>query len=258
MTGASYGGAFDLTPTSEGQVECRLQYPADAAARTVLPATTALQAAFEQYVYPPLWEPEGGQIPLAQTISYGNWDLFDANRHAAAPLSGDDWYGLQGGFAVQAAGPWRPQATYHYVPVLWLAAAAPYAQAPAQPGPPATGLRTVGLQGHAARPAEPAPGLGDAQGQAGAAGRRSRARWPCRSAPRPARRAVGRPGHAGHRPAQGGRRVDAGPQRQDRRERRLAAQGARRAHHAAGAPSPRPRPASPVEYSLVKRTVVRR
>ena len=143
VTGAAYGGAFDLTPTSEGQVDCRLQYPADAAARTVQPATTALQAAFEQYVYPPLWEPEGGQVPLAQTISYDNWDLYDANRHAAAPLSGDDWYGLQGGFAVQAAGPWRPQSTFHYVPVLWLAAAAPYAQAPSQPGPPATGRRTV-------------------------------------------------------------------------------------------------------------------
>ncbi len=143
VTGAAYGGAFDLTPTSEGQVDCRLQYPVDAAARTVQPATTALQAAFEQYVYPPLWEPEGGQVPLAQTISYGSWDLYDANRHAAAPLSGDDWYGLQGGFAVQAAGPWRPQSTFHYVPVLWLAAAAPYARAPAQPGAPATGRRTV-------------------------------------------------------------------------------------------------------------------
>jgi hypothetical protein len=143
VTGAPYGGAFDLTPTSEGQVDCRLQYPADAAARTVQPATAALPAAFEQYVYPSLWEPEGGQIPLAQTISYANWDLYEANRHASAPLSGDDWYGLQGGFAVQAAGPWRPLVAYHYVPVLWLAAAAPYAQAPARPGPPATGLRTV-------------------------------------------------------------------------------------------------------------------
>ena len=143
VTGASYGGPFDLTPTSEGQVDCRLEYPADAAARTVQPATPALQAAFEQYVYPPLWDLEGGQIPLAQTISYGSWDLQDANRHAATPLGGDDWYGLQGGFAVQADGPWRPQVTYHYVPVLWLAAAAPYAHAPAQPGLPATGLRTV-------------------------------------------------------------------------------------------------------------------
>ncbi len=143
VTGAPYGGPFDLTPTSEGQVECRLQYPADAAARKVRSATTSLQAAFEQYVYPPLWEPEGDQVPLAQTIGYGNWDLYDLNRHAALPLSGDDWYGLQGSFAVQAAGPWVPRSTFHYVPVLWLAGAAPYAQAPAQPGPPAVGRRTV-------------------------------------------------------------------------------------------------------------------
>jgi hypothetical protein len=146
IEGPAYGGPFDLTPTSEGQVECRLQYPADAARRKVAPATAALKAAFEQYVYPPLWEPEGGQIPLAQTISYGNWDLLGANRHNAVPLRGDDWCGLQAGFAVQSAGAWRPQVTYHYVPVVWLAAAAPYSQAPAQPGPPATGLRTVGYK----------------------------------------------------------------------------------------------------------------
>ena len=47
---------------------------------------------------------------------------------------------------MQAAGPWIPQQAYHYVPVLWLAAAQPYAVAPAQPGPPATGLRTVGYK----------------------------------------------------------------------------------------------------------------
>jgi len=146
VAGASYGGAFDLTPTSEGQVECRLQYPADVKAHTVGPATAELKAAFEQYVYPSLWEPQDGQIPLSQTIDYGKWDLSGENRHAAAPLSGDDWYGLQGGFAVQAAGQWRPLITYHYVPVLWLAAAQPYAIAPAQPGPPATGLQTVGYE----------------------------------------------------------------------------------------------------------------
>jgi hypothetical protein len=146
VSGAPYGGPFDVTPTSEGQVECRLQYPADVAHRTVAAATGELPAAFEQYVYPPLWEPEGGSIPLSQTISYANWDLYDANRHAAAPLAGDDWYGLQGGFAVQAAGQWKPLDTYHYVPVLWLAAAQPHAHAPAQPGPPATGLQTVGYK----------------------------------------------------------------------------------------------------------------
>lgn len=146
VSGAPYGGAFDLTPTSQGRAECRLQYPADVRSRTVPAATPALAASFEQYVYPYLWEPARGQIPLSQPVDYSHWDLYDLNRHPAAPLAGDDWNGLQGGFTVQAAGPWRPGTTYHYVPVLWLAAAQPYALAPAAPGPPATGLRTVGYK----------------------------------------------------------------------------------------------------------------
>jgi hypothetical protein len=146
VSGAPYGGAFDFTPTSQGTVESRLQYPANPAKRTVTPASTSLAACFEQYVYPPLWEPEGGQIPLSQTASYSHWDLHGLNRHAAAPLGGDDWYGLQGDFVVQTGGPWQPRRAYHYVPVLWLAAARPYANAPAQPGPPATGVRTVGYK----------------------------------------------------------------------------------------------------------------
>jgi hypothetical protein len=93
-----------------------------------------------------LWEPEGGEIPVSQTAGYSHWDLYGLNRHAAAPLTGDDWCGLQGEFVVQAEGPWRPRRTLHYVPVLWLAAARPYAAAPAPPGPPATGLRTVGYK----------------------------------------------------------------------------------------------------------------
>ena len=38
VAGAPYGGAFDFTPTSQGTAECRLQYPADPAKRTVTPA----------------------------------------------------------------------------------------------------------------------------------------------------------------------------------------------------------------------------
>jgi hypothetical protein len=146
IAGAPYGGPFDLTPTSQGQVECRLQYPANAGQRTVEAASAAQKASFEQYVYPPLWEPEGDAIPVSQPTGPSHWDLYDLNRHAAAPLAGADWYGLQGAFAVQAVGPWLPGQTYHYVPVLWLAAVQPYAVAPAQPGPPATGLRTVGYE----------------------------------------------------------------------------------------------------------------
>lgn len=146
VAGAPYRGPFDFTPTSQGRVECRLQYPADAAARTVALPSTALSASFEQYVFPPLWEREGGAIPVSQPVEYSHWDLYDLNRHSAAPLAGDDWYGLQGDFVVQSPGPWLPRRTFHYVPVLWLAAGQPYATAPAQPGPPATGRRTVGYK----------------------------------------------------------------------------------------------------------------
>ncbi len=146
VEGAPYGEPFDLTPTSLGRVECRLQYPADAKKRRITTASPALAASFEQYVYPPLWEPEDGAIPVSQPTEYSHWDLFDVNRHSAAPLAGDDWYGLQADFVVQADGPWLPEQIFHYVPVLWLAAAQPYAAAPAQPGPPATGLRSVGYK----------------------------------------------------------------------------------------------------------------
>jgi len=145
VTGAPYGGPFDITPTSKGTVECRLQYPADVRRRTLAPTTAAMPAAFEQYVYPPLWEADSGAVPLSQTIGPAHWDLLD-NRHAAAPLSGGDWCGLLGCFSVVSGGAWEPHAVYHYVPVLWLASSTPYALAPAPPGPPATGLRTVGFR----------------------------------------------------------------------------------------------------------------
>jgi hypothetical protein len=146
VSGAAYGGPFDFTPTSAGQVECRLQYPADPGKKTVDAASPALKASFEQYVYPPFWEPEDGAVPVSQPTDPSHWDLYGQNRHAAAPLTGGDWYGLQGAFVVQPDGPWTQGLAYHYVPVLWLAAAQPYATAPARPGAPATGLRTIGYK----------------------------------------------------------------------------------------------------------------
>ncbi len=146
VAGAPYGGPFDFTPTSQGRAEVRLQYPAAPAKRRVTPASPALTACFEQYVYPTLWEPVGAEVPVSQPADYAHWALYDLNRHAAAPLAGDDWYGLQASFVVRSSGPWQPRKAYHYVPVLWLAGAAPYATAPAPPGPPATGLRTVGYK----------------------------------------------------------------------------------------------------------------
>ena len=146
VAGAPYGAACAVTPTSAGGVECRLQYPADPDHRTVPAVTPALAASFEQYVYPYLWEPQEGRIPLSQPTDFSHWDLFGQNRHPAAPLQGGDWYGLQGSFTVGADGPWLPRATYHYVPVLWLAAREPFSLAPAAAGPPATGVSTVGYK----------------------------------------------------------------------------------------------------------------
>ena len=193
VSGAAYGGPFDFTPTSLGQVECRLQYPADPKRKTVEAASPALKASFEQYVYPPFWEPKDGAVPVSQPTDPSHWDLYGQNRHAAAPLTGDDWYGLQGAFAVQADGPWTPGLAYHYVPVLWLAAAQPYVAAPARPGAPATGLRTVGYKATPAGPAEPAVRVRYAQGAEGPFGEAG-------GHPRPARRRdAGRLGILGSR-----------------------------------------------------------
>ena len=222
LEGAPYGGPFDLTPTSQGRVECRLQYPADAKKRRVTAASPALAASFEQYVYPPLWDPEDGAIPVSQPTGYSHWDLFDLNRHEAAPMAGDDWYGLQADFVVQAAGPWLPEQAFHYVPVLWLAAAQPYAAAPAQPGPPATGLRSVGYKATllipqnlrlASAPAKLRRGTASrAQGHArGAGGRHARRE-----------RLLGAAGHDRDPRAAGRSRLGAGQVREDQGERCLA------------------------------------
>ena len=226
VAGAPYGSPFDFTPTSQGQVESRLQYPADPVRKTVAPASTALAACFEQYVYPPLWDPEDGAIPVSQAAEYSHWDLFDQNRHAAAPLAGDDWYGLQGDFVVQAAGPWLPRQTFHYVPVLWLAAAQPYAAAPAQPGPPATGRQTVGYKATLLVPqnlrlASASPRCAGG----GAPSSRARSRRRRRDARR--ERLLGSARDPRDRRAQSWTRLGAGQVRADRRERRVARHRAR-------------------------------
>ena len=124
VTGAPYSGAFDLTPTSQGRAECRLQYPADAGfAHRAGRDGGAVGKLRAVRVSISLGTRQTARSRSSQPTDYSHWDLYDQNRHAAAPLTGADWYGLQGGFTVQAGGPWRPRATYHYVPVLWLAAA---------------------------------------------------------------------------------------------------------------------------------------
>ena len=197
VAGAPYGGPFDFTPTSQGQVECRLQYPADPVRKTVAPASPALAACFEQYVYPPLWDPEDGAIPVSQPADSSHWDLFDLNRHAAAPLAGDDWYGLQGDFACRPRGrgcPGRPSTTCRS---SGSPPPQPYAAAPAPPGPPATGRQTVGYKATLLVPQNLRLASASRQGAQGPARCRSRARSRRRSTRRPAPASPGlRPGRS--------------------------------------------------------------
>ena len=147
VAGAPYGGAFDLTPTSQGRAECRLQYPADVESRTVPAATPALAAGFEQYVYPYLWEPVGGQIPVASrlTTRTGTSSTGTATPPRRWPATT--------GTACRADSPCRPVArgaSSHAYPLragaLARRGAAVCARRPRAPGPPATGLRTVGYK----------------------------------------------------------------------------------------------------------------
>ena len=245
VAGAPYGGPFDFTPTSQGRVETRLQYPADPVRKTVAPASPALAACFEQYVYPPLWEPEDGAIPVSQPADYSHWDLFGLNRHAAAPLAGDDWYGLQGDFVVQAAGPWLPRQTYHYVPVLWLAAAQPYAAAPAQPGAPATGRQTVGYKATLLVPQNLRLAAASARVRRGRrAVLKGTLAAPVDATPG-ASVSWAPPGTLVTVRAQGRTRLGAGQVREDRRERRVARHRARPQRRPCGARSRRSRRAWP-------------
>jgi hypothetical protein len=139
--GAPYGGPWDFTPTSQGTVSCRLQYPADAKARSLTPPSPAMPASFEQYVYPADWDADAA-LPLSQPTELSHWDLW-GHPHAGAPVWSSDWYGVDGGFLVDRAGAWRPGLPYHYDPALWMVSSVP-ALGPASP--PATGVRTVGYK----------------------------------------------------------------------------------------------------------------
>ncbi len=144
ISATPYGGAWDFTPTSQGTVYARLQYPANARAHTLAATTTAMPASFAQYVYPALWQTVHGALPVSQPSDMSHWDLWDLNHHdSCAPVAGGPWYGLEGTFTVQKGGTWQPGAVYHYVPVLWMVASNPAAG----PGaPPAVGTSTLGYK----------------------------------------------------------------------------------------------------------------
>ena len=141
MSGAPYGGPWDFKPTSQGTVSCRLQYPADAKARTLTPASAAMPESFEQYVYPADWDADAA-LPLSQPTELSHWDLW-SHPHAGAPVWSGDWYGVDGGFLIDRAGTWRPSLLYHYDPALWMVSSVP-ADGPS--APPATGTRKIGYK----------------------------------------------------------------------------------------------------------------
>ena len=164
VAGAPYGGPFDLTPTSQGEVECRLQYPADPGKRTVEPASPALKASFEQYVYPPLWEPEGDGIPVEPadgSVALGPLRPEPARGRAAGRRRLVRPAGRLRGAGRRPVGP-APD-----VPLR----ARPLARRRAAVRRGAGSAGTAGdrpadrrLQGHAADPAEPAARVRHAQG----------------------------------------------------------------------------------------------
>jgi hypothetical protein len=144
VSGAPYGQPWDFTPTSQGTVYTRLEYTATARKHSLAPPSTSMPAAFEQYVYPELWQPATGSLPVDQPCDASHWDLWHLNRHdSAAPVAGGTWYGLEGTFAVQNAGPFKPNSLYHYVPMLWMVSSQP-AAGPA--APPAVGTRKIGYK----------------------------------------------------------------------------------------------------------------
>lgn len=153
--GAPYGGAFDFKPTSEGTVECRLQYPADPVAKTVdepftpgPPPAPLMPCDYSQYVLPTDWDGDWDDAPLrdADITGLTHWDLYDLQHWPGAPVWAGEYYGLGGPearFTVEKETDAPPNVTYHYVPVLWLASSVP-ALGPA--APPATGVTTKGYK----------------------------------------------------------------------------------------------------------------
>ena len=142
IIGAPYGGPFDVRPTSAGTLECRLEYPADAKARTLAVPPVGMTASFEQYLAAPDWD--GYAIEDSDSRDLSHWDLLGLNAHAdGLPAWTRAWYGLLDTVRVARGTTVAPGKTYHYDPVLWMTSANP-ALGPG--APPAVGLRAVGYK----------------------------------------------------------------------------------------------------------------
>ncbi len=132
LDGPEYGYPYDFTPTSTGQGEVRLEWPANVQTRSVTydRQHAPSPANMESYLYAgSSWE------TVFQDFGESNW----------TPPDQGGWYGLRDTFAVEHRGkPARPLRTLHWVPSLFLKASD---ETRGPLAPPRCGKSTVGFKG---------------------------------------------------------------------------------------------------------------
>jgi len=116
IRGPSYGGPYDFRPTSLGEGELRLEWPAETLDETLQvtydPVAAPMPAEMEQYLYAGYrWE------PLVRHFG-------GVENHLPEPLP-EGGYGLRDTFTVERGGVATPMRLLHYVPSLFLAYADP-------------------------------------------------------------------------------------------------------------------------------------
>jgi hypothetical protein len=116
ISGPIYGQPYDFRPTSLGDGECRLEWPAEvldgAWQVTYDPSTAPMPANLEQYLY-------AGWRWYEVTRNYGGVDNY------LPPPWLEGGYGLIDSFTVSSVLVTRPMRLLHYVPSLFLAYADP-------------------------------------------------------------------------------------------------------------------------------------
>jgi hypothetical protein len=128
LTGPASGEPYAFRPMSEGQASCRLEWPADVEARSV--------------VYDQVDEPQPAS--MGQYLYAGaSWTPVFEDEGAWAPPPQDGWWGLLDGFEVRRDGPVPPREDLHYVPNLYAVASDATLGGSA---PPKTGLLTRGFK----------------------------------------------------------------------------------------------------------------
>ncbi len=134
ISGPVYGHPYDFRPTSLGDGECRLEWPAEIVDGgwqvTYDPAAAPMPADVEQYLY-------AGYRWDEVARHYGG-----VENHLPAPLP-DGGYGLSDTFTVARNGLVTPMRLLHYVPSLFLAYADPLA---GPDGGPRVGETTLGFK----------------------------------------------------------------------------------------------------------------